>query len=69
MALVALGIRPSLHAAAREALADGTLGFSLQALYEKVNHTERAVLRALMQESAARLAPVAAHLPLAPAAA
>lgn len=58
MGLVALGLRPSLHAAAREALADGTLGVSLQALYEKVNHTEPAVLRALVRASAARLAPV-----------
>jgi IS4 transposase len=34
------------------------LGVSLQALYDKVNHTEPAVLRALVAGSAARLAPV-----------
>lgn len=62
MALVAVGLRPSLHAAAQQALADGTLGVSLQALYDKVNHSEPGVLRALVRESAARLAPVAAEL-------
>jgi IS4 transposase len=62
MGLVAIGLRPSLHAAARHALADGTLGVSLQALYAKVSHSEPAVLRALVRESAARLAPVAAAL-------
>lgn len=68
MALVAVGLRPSLHAAAREALSAGTLGVSVQALYEKVNHSEPAVLRALVRESARRLAPVVAHLrPAAPA--
>jgi len=72
MELVALGLRPSPHAAARRALATGELGVSLQALYDKVNHAEPAVLRALVQGSATRLAPVrsaltmpepAAHLP------
>ena len=69
MALVAVGLRPSLHAAAREARAAGTLGVSVQALYDKVNRTEPAVLRALVRDSAARLAPVAAALraPGAPA--
>lgn len=62
MALVAVGLRPSLHAAAREARSAGPLGVSLQALYEKVNHSEPAVLRALVQESAQRLAPVLAPL-------
>ena len=62
MALVAVGLRPSLHAAAREALSAGTLGVSLQALYEKVNHSEPAVLRALVRESAQRLGPVMTHL-------
>lgn len=62
MALVAVGLRPSLHAAAREAITRGTLGVSLQALYDKVNHTEPAVLRALVRASAARLAPVIAPL-------
>ena len=62
MALVAVGLRPSLHAAAREALAQGALGVSVPALYAKVNHSEPAVLRALVRESAARLAPVVPHL-------
>ena len=68
MALVATGLRPSLHAAAREALSAGTLGVSLQALYAKVSHSEPAVLRALVQESATRLAPVVPYLRAAPAA-
>ena len=58
MELVALGLRPSLHAAAQRARADGTLAVSLQALYDKVNHAEPVVLRALVQGSAARLRPV-----------
>lgn len=48
MGLVALGLRPSLHAAAQRAMATGELGVSLPALYEKVNHTEPAVLRTLV---------------------
>jgi IS4 transposase len=67
MELVALGLRPSLHAAAQRAMATGELGVSLQALYDKVNHTEPAVLRALVAGSAARLAPVRAALAAPPA--
>ena len=55
--LVSLGLRPSLHAAAR---AMPTLPVSLTALYDKVNRTEPAILRALVRGSAERLAPVAA---------
>lgn len=55
MALVALGLRPSLHAAAQ---ASDELAVSLTALYDKVNHTEPALVRALVQGSAERLAPV-----------
>src|SRR5215208_735225 len=62
MSLVALGMRPSLHAAAQRAIADGELGVSLAALYEKVNHAEPEVLRALVRGSAARLTPVVEHL-------
>lgn len=62
MGLVALGMRPSLHAAAQRAMATGELSVSLPALYEKVNHTAPAVLRALVQGSAARLAPVSTRL-------
>jgi IS4 transposase len=62
MSLVALGLRPSLHAAAQRAIAEGELGVSLAALYEKVNHAEPAVLRALVGGSAARLAPVVTRL-------
>lgn len=58
MTLVTLGLRPSLHAAAQEALASGTLRVTEQALYAKVNHTEPGVLRALVRESATRLVPV-----------
>ncbi len=39
MTLVSLGLRPSLHAPARQ---KGTLPVSLGSLYDKVNHTERA---------------------------
>lgn len=59
MMLVSLGLRPSLHAAARKMQ---QLPVSLAALYDKVNRTEPAVLRALVQGSAARLAPVLAQL-------
>ena len=55
MALVALGLRPSLHAAAKRA---HDLPVSLTALYDKVNHAEPAVLRALVRGGAERLAPV-----------
>ncbi len=57
MTLVSLGLRPSLHAAARQMR---TLPVTLAALYDKVNRTEPAVLRALVRGSAERLAPVAA---------
>ena len=59
MMLVSLGLRPSLHAAARKM---EQLPVSLAALYDKVNRTEPAVLRALVQGSATRLAPVMAQL-------
>ena len=52
MGLVAVGLRPSLHAAAK---ASSTLNVSITALYDKVNHVEPAVLRALVQGSAERL--------------
>lgn len=61
MTLVSLGLRPSLHAAARKL--DERLPVSLAALYDKVNRCEPAVLRALVQGSAQRLAPLAACLP------
>lgn len=55
MTLVSLGLRPSLHAAAKK-MPD--LPVTLAALYDKVNRTEPPILRALVQGSAARLAPV-----------
>ncbi|EPX59576.1 Mobile element protein [Cystobacter fuscus DSM 2262] len=55
MGLVALGLRPSLHAAAQSA---PDLTVSLAALYDKVNRTEPQVVRALVQGSAERLLPV-----------
>jgi IS4 transposase len=60
MTLVTLGLRPSLHAAARKM--DRELPVSLAALYDKVKRTEPAILRALVQGSAQRLAPVAGAL-------
>ena len=59
MTLVVLGLRPSLHAAARRS---ENLPVSLTALYDKVNRTEPEVLRALVRASAARLAPAMAGL-------
>ena len=59
MTLVVLGLRPSLHAAARQM--DG-LPVSLASLYDKVNHTEPDVLRGLVQGCAERLAPVMARV-------
>jgi len=52
VALVALGMQPSVHAAARSR---EDLQVSLGALYEKINHTEPALGRAVVQQSAARL--------------
>ncbi len=57
MTLVCLGVRPSLHAAARQMT---ELPVSLASLYDKVNHTEPAILRALVRGSAGRLVPVMA---------
>ena len=57
MTLVSLGLRPSLHAAARQMPG---LPVSLASLYDKVNHTEPGVLRALVRGSAERLGPVVA---------
>jgi IS4 transposase len=59
MSLVALGLRPSLHAAAQKAR---ELPVSLAALYDKVNRTEPALVQALVRGSATRLAPVMASL-------
>lgn len=57
--LVSLGLRPSLHAAARQM---PSLPVSLASLYDKINHTEPAILGALVRGSAERLAPVLAAL-------
>jgi IS4 transposase len=59
MTLVTLGLRPSLHAAARKM---PTLPVSLAALYDKLRRTEPAVLRGLVQGCAQRLAPVAQEI-------
>jgi IS4 transposase len=59
MGLVALGLRPSLHAAAQKAR---DLPVSLAALYDKVNRTDPALVRALVAGSAERLGPVMAPL-------
>jgi IS4 transposase len=58
MTLVTLGMRPSLHAAARQ---HEGLAVSLAALYDKVNRSEPAVLRGLVSGSAQRLMPVVAQ--------
>jgi len=64
MSLVALGLRPSLRAAAqkRRELPHRELPVSLTALYDKVNRTEPTLVQALVRGSAARLAPVMAPL-------
>lgn len=59
MSLVSLGLRPSLHAAARQMDA---LPVTLAALYDKVSRTEPALLRALVSGSAERLAPTIKEL-------
>ena len=59
MTLVTLGLRPSLHAAARKL---ESLPVSVAALYDKLKRTEPAVLQGLVRGSAQRLAPVAAQL-------
>jgi IS4 transposase len=64
MALVALGLRPSLHAAAQES---DELKVSVQALYDKVNHTRPELVRALVQGSAERLVPILQHMKPQPA--
>ena len=56
MSLVALGMRPSLHAAAKKMAKK--LVVSKTALYDKVNRVEPSVVRALVRGSAERLAPV-----------
>src|SRR3954451_7275600 len=63
MTLVSLGLRPSLHAAARQM---DNLPVSLASLYDKVNHTEAGILQALVQGSAQRLAPVMARMGVQP---
>jgi IS4 transposase len=55
MTLVSIGVRPSLHAAAKQAQ---SLKVSLTALYDKVKRSEPAVMRALVQGSWQRLEPV-----------
>jgi IS4 transposase len=59
MSLVALGLRPSLHAAAQKA---EDLPVSITAIYDKVNRVEPNVVQALVRGSAERLAPVMAPL-------
>lgn len=59
MTLVTLGLRPSLHAAARKM---GNLPVSMAALYDKLKRTEPAILRGLVRGSAQRLAQVSAQL-------
>jgi IS4 transposase len=63
MSIVAVGLRPSLHAAAKAAT---DLPVSITALYDKVNGTEPGLVRALVKGSAARLAPVIEAMSSAP---
>ncbi len=59
MSLVALGLQPSLHAAAQKM---GDLPVSLTALYDTVNRVEPNVVQARVRGSAERLAPVMSPL-------
>ena len=63
MSIVAVGLRPSLHAAAKAATG---LPVSITALYDKVNRTEPGLVRALVAGSATRLAPVIEAMSPAP---
>ena len=63
MSLVAVGLRPSLHAAAKAAT---DLPVSITALYDKVNGTEPGLVRALVAGSAQRLTPVIEAMSPAP---
>jgi IS4 transposase len=60
MSLVALGLRPSVHAAAKSM--QEKLPVTVQALYGKLNHTEPEVVRKLVSGSAERLEPVMREL-------
>jgi IS4 transposase len=55
MSVVAMGLRPSLHAAAK---AYARLPVSVTALYDKINHTDPDVIRALVQGCNDRLEPI-----------
>jgi IS4 transposase len=59
VALVALGMQPSVHAAAR---AREDLHVSLASLYDKINHTEPALGRAVVRQSVVRLTDVVKSL-------
>src|SRR5574342_1189462 len=59
MATVAVGLQPSVHAAAQ---ARDDLPVSLAALYDKINNTEPSLARALVAGSAQRLAAIAKDL-------
>jgi IS4 transposase len=59
MSLVALGIQPSVHAAAQ---AGKDLPVSLAALYDKIKRTEPTLGRALVSGSASRLCPVVSEM-------
>jgi hypothetical protein len=59
MSVVAMGMRPSLHAAAK---ACQELPVSVQALYDKIRRTDPALIRCLVRGSAERLQAVAAPM-------
>jgi IS4 transposase len=65
MSVVAMGLRPSLHAAAKAYV---NLPVSVTALYDKINHADLGVIRALIQGSQDRLSPVLDAMQSTPAA-
>lgn len=58
MSVVAVGLRPSVHAAAK---ACKDLPVSVQALYDKIRRTSPHLVRALVQQSASRLGGFDSH--------
>jgi IS4 transposase len=63
MSLVAVGMRPSIHAAFKAA---PNLPVSVQALYDKIKRTDPKLVRALVRGSAERLSPVAESMRAVP---
>jgi Transposase DDE domain len=64
---VVCSVRPSVHAAYRQARQDGRIGVAVKSLYDKLAHTEMGTCRALVRHSAAAVRSVLAHFAHPPA--